>query len=94
MNYIFTEAAAALSSSIAAKITSRGIETPLGILNKDQVESGDAVLMEIYEVLNEEGEEKAHVSIFFFFFFLFSFFPFFLFSFFPFFLFLLLMHNP
>eukprot|EP00008_Paramoeba_atlantica_P010744 CAMPEP_0201480894 /NCGR_PEP_ID=MMETSP0151_2-20130828/5266_1 /ASSEMBLY_ACC=CAM_ASM_000257 /TAXON_ID=200890 /ORGANISM="Paramoeba atlantica, Strain 621/1 / CCAP 1560/9" /LENGTH=1568 /DNA_ID=CAMNT_0047862883 /DNA_START=283 /DNA_END=4989 /DNA_ORIENTATION=+ len=60
VNYLFSEAATALASSIAAKITSRGIETPLGILRKDQIEQGDAVLMEMYELLSEEGEDAAH----------------------------------
>ena len=56
VHYIFYESAKALSSSVAAKITSRGIETPLGILTKEQVERGEAVLSKIFDILKEKEE--------------------------------------
>lgn len=51
VEYIYSEATSALTSSISAKITSRGIDTPLGILTLKQIEKGEAVLMELYQAI-------------------------------------------
>lgn len=43
IKYIFEEATQALTTSVAATITARGIETPLGILSLDQIKQGEQV---------------------------------------------------
>ncbi len=48
VKYIYAEATAALTSTVAAKITANGIETPLGILTVGQIDKGAAVLDEIF----------------------------------------------
>jgi hypothetical protein len=51
VQYLYNEATRALTSSIAAKITDRGIETPLGILSLEQVEKGEKVLSDLGNLL-------------------------------------------
>jgi len=46
---LYAEATDALTSTVAAKITANGIETPLGILTVGQIEKGEAILDELYE---------------------------------------------
>ncbi len=48
VSYIYGEATDALTTTVAAKITAKGIETPLGILTIGQVEKGEAILQELY----------------------------------------------
>ncbi|HEX8203698.1 MAG TPA: WGR domain-containing protein, partial [Isosphaeraceae bacterium] len=48
VRYIYDEAKGALTSTVAAKITAHGIETPLGILTLGQIEKGEAILSELY----------------------------------------------
>lgn len=48
VQYIYSEATHALTSTVAAKITANGIETPLGILTIGQIEKGEAILEELY----------------------------------------------
>lgn len=48
VSYIYGEATDALTTTVAAKITAQGIETPLGILTIGQVEKGEAILQELY----------------------------------------------
>lgn len=45
---IYAEATTALTTTVAAKITADGIETPLGILTLGQIERGEAILAELY----------------------------------------------
>ncbi|MDP2435881.1 MAG: WGR domain-containing protein [archaeon] len=58
---VFSEAAASLSKTISAKITQRGIETPLGVLTLAQVEKGQALLDEMFAILSTvaDGEMTA-----------------------------------
>ena len=49
VSYIYSEATDALTSTVAAKITANGIETPLGVLTVGQIEKGEAILDELYE---------------------------------------------
>jgi hypothetical protein len=49
VDYIYSEAKSALTKNIAASITDRGIETPLGVLTLQQVQIGESILMQIYE---------------------------------------------
>ena len=51
VQYIYTEATTALTSTVAATITSRGIETPLGVLSAEQVIKGEQVLDRISKLL-------------------------------------------
>jgi poly [ADP-ribose] polymerase 2/3/4 len=50
VDYIYGEATSALTTTVAAKITAKGIETPLGILTIGQVEKGEAILQELYGI--------------------------------------------
>jgi poly [ADP-ribose] polymerase len=48
VGYIYAEATNALTSTVAAKITANGIETPLGVLTLGQIERGEAILQQLY----------------------------------------------
>lgn len=50
VSYIYAEATNALTSTVAAKITAQGIETPLGVLTVGQIERGEAILQQAYGV--------------------------------------------
>lgn len=50
VGYIYDEATNALTSTVNAKITANGIETPLGILTIGQIEKGERILAELYDV--------------------------------------------
>lgn len=54
VNTIYAEATNALTTTVAAKITANGIETPLGILTVGQIEKGESVLAEIYDLFKKE----------------------------------------
>jgi poly [ADP-ribose] polymerase len=54
VRYIYDEATNALTSTVAAKITAHGIETPLGILTLGQIEKGEQILQDLYEVFKNE----------------------------------------
>ena len=51
VQYVYSEATNALTTTVAAKITERGIETPLGVLSLQQVQKGEQVLDSIADVL-------------------------------------------
>jgi hypothetical protein len=55
VNLLYDEAAATLSDTIAARITSRGVETPLGVLTLAQVSKGERVLDQIHSALQRES---------------------------------------
>jgi poly [ADP-ribose] polymerase 2/3/4 len=48
---LFAEATHALTTTVAAKITANGIETPLGVLTVGQVEKGEEILTQIHAQL-------------------------------------------
>jgi poly [ADP-ribose] polymerase len=54
VRYIYAEATNALTSTVAATITAHGIETPLGVLTIGQIEKGEAILTEMYEVFKKK----------------------------------------
>ena len=54
VRYIYDEAKGALTSTVAAKITANGIETPLGILTLGQIEKGETILAELYDLFNKK----------------------------------------
>lgn len=53
VKYIYDEATNALTSTVNARITADGIETPLGILTLGQIEVGQKVLDEAYVVFKD-----------------------------------------
>eukprot|EP00761_Pharyngomonas_kirbyi_P014981 gb/GECH01015012.1/.p1 GENE.gb/GECH01015012.1/~~gb/GECH01015012.1/.p1 ORF type:complete len:539 (+),score=167.92 gb/GECH01015012.1/:1-1617(+) len=55
VSYIYQEATQKLTTTVSARITNRGIETPLGILSVEQVEKGEEILMKIHELLTNNG---------------------------------------
>jgi poly [ADP-ribose] polymerase len=57
VSYIYGEATEALTTTVAAKITAHGIETPLGVLTIGQVEKGEAILQELYGIF-KNGKPK------------------------------------
>src|SRR5687768_15415585 len=58
VSYIYEEATNALTSTVAAKITANGIETPLGVLTVGQIERGEAILSELYALFKQEKKVK------------------------------------
>ena len=54
MRYLYDEAKGALTTTVAAKITAHGIETPLGILTLGQIEKGESILVELYDVFRDK----------------------------------------
>ena len=48
VSYVYSEATDALTTTVAAKITAQGIETPLGILTLGQIEKGEKILQDLY----------------------------------------------
>ena len=55
VRYIYAEATNALTSTVSARITANGIETPLGILTIGQIEKGEAILAEAYKVFQDKS---------------------------------------
>lgn len=60
VSYIYSEATNALTSTVAAKITANGIETPLGVLTIGQIERGEAILQDLYKAFQAS---KAHSEL-------------------------------
>lgn len=50
ISYIYAEATDALTSTVSAKITANGIETPLGVLTIGQIDKGAAILEQLFSV--------------------------------------------
>ncbi len=62
VRYIYDEATQALTSTVAAKITANGIETPLGILTLGQIEKGEKFLMELYDLFQKKKKNRAEME--------------------------------
>jgi hypothetical protein len=61
--YLYEEATNALTTTVAAKITANGIETPLGVLTIGQIEKGEAILSELYHLYQQKkasADKLAH----------------------------------
>lgn len=58
VKYIYAEATTALTTTVAAKITANGIETPLGVLTVGQVEKGEQVLQEIHQAVKAKASHS------------------------------------
>jgi poly [ADP-ribose] polymerase len=63
VRYIYDEATNALTSTVAAKITAHGIETPLGILTVGQIEKGEAILQDLYHVFQNKKAKKRQTEL-------------------------------
>lgn len=63
VKYIYEEAAAALNNTLGpAKITSLGIETPLGVVNLSQIDKGEAILQRLYELFKLGTHDESAVD--------------------------------
>lgn len=51
INYIYEETSSTVTSSIDARITAKGLETPLGVLTLEQIQQGEHVLQRIHQEL-------------------------------------------
>lgn len=58
VRYVYDEAKGALTSTVAAKITAHGIETPLGILTLGQIEKGEAILTTLYDLFQDQKAKR------------------------------------
>jgi len=56
VQYIYNEATNALTSTVNASITANGIETPLGVLTLGQIDKGQAILDELYELFQKKNK--------------------------------------
>jgi len=61
VEYVYAEATNALTSTVAAKITAQGIETPLGILTLGQIQKGEAILQDLYELFQKKKKSPESV---------------------------------
>jgi poly [ADP-ribose] polymerase len=61
VQFIYAEATNALTTTVAAKITANGIETPLGVLTVGQVEKGEQILDEINDAV-KKGASKSKLE--------------------------------
>ncbi|WP_394839080.1 WGR domain-containing protein [Pendulispora rubella] len=62
ISYIYAEATNALTSTVAAKITAQGIETPLGVLTLGQIERGEAYLQELYQLFQSGRKSRREME--------------------------------
>lgn len=62
VSYIYAEATNALTSTVAAKITANGIETPLGVLTLGQIERGEAFLQELYALFKSDKPKRSEME--------------------------------
>ncbi len=58
VRYIYDEAKGALTETVSAKITANGIETPLGILTLGQIEKGETILKELYDLFQKRTSKS------------------------------------
>src|SRR5690606_5301366 len=63
VSYIYEEASSALNNTLGpAKITSLGIETPLGVVNLAQIEKGERILQRLYEMFKLGTHDEEAIS--------------------------------
>ncbi|RYE90551.1 MAG: WGR domain-containing protein [Myxococcales bacterium] len=61
VSYLYREATGALTSTVAATITAQGIETPLGVLTLGQIDKGEAILHELYELFQKKTARRSRL---------------------------------
>jgi poly [ADP-ribose] polymerase 2/3/4 len=54
VRHLYDEATSALTSTVAARITAHGIETPLGVLTLGQIEKGEAILQRLWALFQKK----------------------------------------
>jgi poly [ADP-ribose] polymerase len=62
VRYLYSEATNALTTTVAAKITAHGIETPLGVLTMGQIEKGEAILKELYDLFQGGAKNRVRME--------------------------------
>jgi hypothetical protein len=62
VGYIYEAATTALTTTVAAKITANGIETPLGILTVGQIEKGEEILQDLYALFKKGSKNRAEME--------------------------------
>ncbi|MBX3192490.1 MAG: WGR domain-containing protein [Labilithrix sp.] len=62
VSYIYAEATNALTSTVAAKITANGIETPLGVLTIGQIERGEVILQDLYRLFQASSRNRSEME--------------------------------
>lgn len=62
VRYIYAEATDALTTTISAKITGNGIETPLGVLTLGQIERGEQILGQLYAHYQQQKKTARAIS--------------------------------
>jgi poly [ADP-ribose] polymerase 2/3/4 len=61
VSYLYSEATGALTSTVAATITAQGIETPLGVLTVGQINKGEAILHELYDLFQKKKRDRSRL---------------------------------
>jgi poly [ADP-ribose] polymerase len=61
VSYLYSEATGALTSTVAATITAQGIETPLGVLTVGQINKGEAILHELYDLFQKKNRNQSRI---------------------------------
>jgi len=59
IGYIYSEATTALTTTVNVKVTANGLETPLGVLTIGQIEKGEKILLELYELFQKKSKSQA-----------------------------------
>jgi poly [ADP-ribose] polymerase 2/3/4 len=62
VSYIYAEATNALTTTVAAKITANGIETPLGVLTVGQIERGELILQDLYRLFQKSSKNRSEME--------------------------------
>jgi poly [ADP-ribose] polymerase len=62
VNLVYAEATSALTTTVTAKITAKGIETPLGVLELGQVQKGEAILAQLYAEFHKGQKRKSELT--------------------------------
>eukprot|EP01120_Amphizonella_sp_Union-15-10_P004964 TRINITY_DN15714_c0_g1_i1.p1 TRINITY_DN15714_c0_g1~~TRINITY_DN15714_c0_g1_i1.p1 ORF type:complete len:470 (+),score=71.49 TRINITY_DN15714_c0_g1_i1:271-1680(+) len=57
LQFLFEKANSVIKSVLLAQITPSGIQTPLGVLSLQQIEKGEQILMQIYDLLDTDNQE-------------------------------------
>ena len=59
---VYSEATNALTTTVAAKITANGIETPLGVLTVGQIELGERILEELFNLFQAKKNTQSEME--------------------------------
>lgn len=62
VSYIYAEATNALTTTVSAKITANGIETPLGVLTVGQIERGEVILQDLYKLFQKGSKNRSEME--------------------------------